>query len=92
MVLARMKAHQKAQLARILAKGLQVTDDRFLKVGLSPLQHDQFYSQKVAYQSGNTVWLAVAAALLALLHNVSFPFVSPLAQSLFSMASTHCYG
>ena len=44
-VLARMKAHQKAQLARLLAKGLQVTDDRYLKVRLSPLHSDQFYLQ-----------------------------------------------
>ena len=36
-VLARMKAHQKAQLVRLLAKGLQVTDDRYLKVRFSPL-------------------------------------------------------
>ncbi len=31
-VLARMKAHQKAQLVRLLSSGLQVSDDRHLKV------------------------------------------------------------
>jgi len=31
-VLARMKAHQKAQLVRLLSKGLQVSDDCHLKV------------------------------------------------------------
>ncbi len=31
-VLARMKAHQKAQLVRLLSKGLQVSDNCYLKV------------------------------------------------------------
>ena len=31
-VLARMKAHQKAQLVHLLSSGLQVSDDKHLKV------------------------------------------------------------